>query len=276
MKDYKMLADVKVPNLPPYKMRIYDEGCPYLSEEIKKDGIWERCETNLTCQIVKPNDTVLDIGANIGYYTLLTSKLVGSEGQVIAFEPESLNFEILEWNINKFGHENTICINAGVSNYTGETRLHLTPYNPGGHHLHEPANYLETQIVQITSIDEFLKDKSKKVDFIKIDAQGAEQGILDGMKNTLAINCGNLKVIIEFAPRGSDSSIGGLDLALETIRSSFKKFMLISEREMSVSEVTFDDIVKIGKIGLESEKNVFTNFLCFASNDAYESVKQSL
>ena len=52
--------------------------------------------------------------------------------------------------------------------------------------------------------------------------------------------------------------------------------MFLDEDQMNLSEITFDDIVKLGNYGLESEKDLFTNFLCFASTNAFETVKRSL
>ena len=271
-----MFAEVKVPNLAPYKMRIYEDGCPHLSEQIRRHGIYEQTETGLTCQIVKQGDTFLDIGANIGYYTLLASKLVGASGLVYAFEPEIENFKILKWNIDNFGHKNTICVDTGLSNYTGEANLYLCRDNPGGHHLHEPVEFEETQTIKLTSIDEYLQDRTEKVDYIKIDAQGAEQSILEGMKKTLENNRDSLKVLLEFSPRALNVSAGGLDLALETIKRSFNKFMHIDDKTTNVFEIEFDDIVELGKTGLDSEEDYFANLLCFATSNAFESTKQSL
>lgn len=63
-------------------------------------GIYEPRETNLFKKIVRHGMTVIDLGANIGYYTLIASKLVGESGKVYAFEPEPDNFNILVKNIN--------------------------------------------------------------------------------------------------------------------------------------------------------------------------------
>ena len=70
-----------------------------LSDSIIRDGIWEKEETEFVKSYIKRNWVVLDIGANIGYFTLIFSKLVGKNGKVFAFEPDPDNFEILKRNI---------------------------------------------------------------------------------------------------------------------------------------------------------------------------------
>jgi hypothetical protein len=96
------------------------------------------------------------------------------------------------------------------------------------------------------------------------------------MKKTLENNRDSLKVLLEFAPRALNVSAGGLDLALETIKRSFNKFMHIDDKTTSVFEIKFDDIVELGKTGLDSEEGYFANLLCFATSNAFESTKQSL
>ena len=73
-------------------------------------------------------------------------------------------------------------------------------------------------------------------------------------------------MLLEISPRALDVSAGGLDLALETIKRSFKKFMQIDDNTMTVFEIKFDDLVVLGKTGLDSEEGYFANLLCFASS----------
>ena len=96
------------------------------------------------------------------------------------------------------------------------------------------------------------------------------------MRIALENNRDNLKVLIEFAPRALNASAGGLELALETMHQNFIKYMFLDQERMNLSEIMFDDIIKLGNYGLNSEKGLFTNFLCFASANAFETVKRSL
>lgn len=68
----------------------------------------EEFETEIFKKEIKKGDTVLDLGAHIGYYTLLAAKLVGEKGKVFAFEPEPTNFALLKKNIKINNHQNVI------------------------------------------------------------------------------------------------------------------------------------------------------------------------
>ena len=95
------------------------------------DEIWEASETAAFLAHVRPGMCVFDVGANIGYYTLLAARAVGPSGRVYAFEPEPHNFELLTRNVAENRFTNVRAINAAVSNRVGVVRLHLDDANFG-------------------------------------------------------------------------------------------------------------------------------------------------
>ena len=227
-----MLAEINIPTLTPFQFRVHDDPDIFVSDQILKRGIWEPCEANLFCQLIQPGDTVLDIGANIGYYTSIASRLVGSQGKVYAFEPKRRNFEILEWNATNSDAGNIVCINQAIANYTGETTLYLSPENLGHHSFLGSINFDETHTIAVTSADEYFLENPDKIDFVKIDVEGAEQAVLEGMQNILRTNAERIKVVMEFWPIGLNEAPGGLPHALDTLRGSFDNIMVIRESEM--------------------------------------------
>jgi len=92
----------KIVNVLGHKMYLDDLDTLHLAI----NGIWEPLETNLIKNKIKEGDIVLNIGANIGYYTLLIARLVGSNGKVFAFEPDLNNFKILKKNIEINNYKN--------------------------------------------------------------------------------------------------------------------------------------------------------------------------
>ena len=82
-------------------------------------------------QEVKEGNNVIDIGANIGYFTLLFAKLVGPNGKVFAFEPDPTNFSILKKNIEENNYDNVILSQKAISDKTETTKLFLCKFSNG-------------------------------------------------------------------------------------------------------------------------------------------------
>jgi FkbM family methyltransferase len=270
-----MRATIKIPNLSPYEFRVHDDADIFISDQILKHGIWEPCETELFCRLIKSGNTVLDIGANIGYYSSIASRLVGDAGKIFSFEPEQRNFEALDWNARNSEFDNIVTINQAVADYVGECSLHISPENLGQHSVLDSIEHNAIETVSVTSIDDYFADNLPAINFIKIDVEGGEQKVLEGMKDIMTLNRAHLIVVMEFWPIGLNEAPGGLSKMLETMRSSFDHYMLVREEEMSISEVSFDEIVEIGKTGIVNDPDVLVNFVCFTSRDSFEAAKQS-
>lgn len=141
----------------------------------------EREEIDLMKNTIKPGDVVVDVGANIGFYTLLFSDLVGSKGKVYAFEPEPENFEHLRKLCN--GRNNIKLVNAAVSDKSGSINLYLSSELNVDHYTFKGKEERNVVKVRSVSLDKYF-NKRRKIDFVKIDTQGFEYNVLTGFKRT--------------------------------------------------------------------------------------------
>lgn len=149
-------------------------------------------------QWVRPGMTVVDVGANIGYFTVHFSRLLGEQGVVHAFEPEPLNFSILTENVQINGLTNACLHHAAVGRERGEAQLHMSDFNGGMHRLYESVCCSGPSVsVPVLRIDDVLA--GVKVDLIKIDIEGYEESALRGAENCLRQNA-DLKIISEYCP----------------------------------------------------------------------------
>ena len=155
-------------------------------------------DTVRTCkQLVRPGMTVVDIGAHVGYYTVLFSNLVGSTGQVLAFEPHPVNFEILGKNVKRRGLKNVRLFQKAVLDTDRKTLLYCTPLSMG-HSLSPEKCHRGHLEVEGVCLDTFLKwNGVKRVDFIKMDVEGYEPEVLEGMTNTVG-DMSEMAIILEF------------------------------------------------------------------------------
>ncbi|HKV05092.1 MAG TPA: FkbM family methyltransferase [Candidatus Acidoferrales bacterium] len=163
-------------------------------------GRWEETETRLFVSLLKKGMTVVDIGANLGYYTLMAARLVGPKGIVHAFEPSPENFALLRRSVEANGYKNVVLVPQAVSNHSGTARLRIDRASSGGHSLSAFRGGAESIEVETVSLDDYFADRGEKVDVIKMDAEGAEMAILGGMRELLARNP-ELTLLTEFFPR---------------------------------------------------------------------------
>lgn len=163
-------------------------------------GEFEPAETAIVQKYLKPGDTAIDIGAHIGYYTLLMSRLVSTNGLVVAFEPAPRNLEILRRNVDENAVKNATIHPTAVGSKPGMGRLYLST-NSVDHHLFDAEESRESILVNTTSLDEHFAGTDINIDFIKMDIQGGEAEAIRGM--TGLMEAGRIKTILfEFWPQG--------------------------------------------------------------------------
>jgi FkbM family methyltransferase len=173
-------------------------GDNYLTQWILNDGEYEPTETKLTRSILKEGDVFVDVGANIGWYTVHAGKAVGKTGKVIAFEPEPGNLSLLRKNIEANGLTQAEADGRALSKEPGSFKLFLEKDNLGMHSLvmeHGGQRYIDVETMRF---DDYWNDRGP-IRLVKIDTEGAEGLILEGMAETLKRQK-NMDLIIEFAP----------------------------------------------------------------------------
>ena len=135
-------------------------------------------------------DVVVDAGAHYGFYTLHASRLVGTDGMVLSFEPHPKNYKRFLTNLSSNGIRNVIALNKALGERDKPIRLYISSHserhstsfmlNPSTHYC---GNYVYVESVRLdTAIGEL---GIKRVDLIKIDVEGAELSILKGAKKTI-------------------------------------------------------------------------------------------
>ncbi len=144
-------------------------------------------------QLIEPGQTVYDVGANIGFFTILCSRLVGPQGRVYAFEPIPQNLATLRRNVALNGLTNVVVVEKALSSSTGTAEMFVSPWS-AFHSLNVAGASKQDNhgpeageiVVQTVTLDEFLQDGDVRApDLVKIDVEGAELIVLAGMGETL-------------------------------------------------------------------------------------------
>jgi len=182
---------------------VVDGNKMYLGQDdlrLSINGVYEPLATEWVKKNVKKGDTVVDVGANIGYYTLVLAKLVGEQGRVFAFEPDSTNYKLLRKNIEINNYKNIHTENYAIADYEGHAKLFLSKTQMGMHRIY-PSKYCSEHYLNVKtrSLDSyFIRETKKAISFVKIDVEGSEFKVINGMKDILK-NPG-LKMLLEFVP----------------------------------------------------------------------------
>jgi FkbM family methyltransferase len=173
------------------------------------DGFWEMGLTMHIARTVGPGMTAIDVGGNFGYYTILFGVLVGERGQVVAVEPAPATAAMLRRSValNGFQKFTTVVEAAAGASEAADRLLHVPPREPKNAQLVSSADVVDSaggtvHRVAELRLDVLLADR-RRVDFVKIDAEGAEEGVVAGMLAILRRDRPNL--VLEFnAARARD------------------------------------------------------------------------
>lgn len=167
---------------------------------VANNGIYESFITlAVVLPMIEEGQTVIDVGAEIGYYTVLFAELVGKKGHVYAFEPERRNFELLKKNVKLNEFKNVTAFPKAVADAVGARELFLNPENRGNSSFFASPSIKEHVEVPTIRLDDLCNKLETPIDFVKIDVEGAELLVLRGMRSIL--NQKKAKILIEVVPR---------------------------------------------------------------------------
>jgi FkbM family methyltransferase len=169
--------------------RIGDKNYRIVSDDEylgRVEGVFEPEMSSLFMTLIRPNDIVLDVGANIGCTSILFG---GLAKKVYSFEPSPTTFGYLQKNLSAANLLNVFAFNHGLGSHTSSETLTFSSDNRSGgfvsNKLHLEAGHL-TEVITIVDGDSFLQEKNvDRVDFIKIDVEGFELEVLAGLKSVL-------------------------------------------------------------------------------------------
>ena len=191
---------------------------------------------------IEEGDVVLDLGANIGFWTLFFAQKVGKQGKVFAFEPEPSNVELLKKNVLINNYDNVIIEQKAVSNKTEKLKLFLS-YETTDHRIYDPSG--DRDFVEIDSIrlDDYFTNFPTEINFIKSNIQGADFSAIQGLSEVIK-KSKKIKMAIEYYPellKGFNSDPGEFITYLENL--GFKIFN-IDYINHQIYPITKEEIIK--------------------------------
>lgn len=192
-----------------YKLQVIP-GDLGISSELLMFKTHEPLTTKLLSKELKKDMVCLDVGGNIGYYTLFESNIVGENGKVIAIEPSPPNFQHLKKNLEIQNTENVDAYNFAAGDKDGEINFLVYEESngsftiPDGETTDLPGELIK---VQAKRLDTFLDElKQDHVDFVRMDVEGYESHIIGGMTNTIKKSKPMFQIEVHASIMGKDGT----------------------------------------------------------------------
>jgi len=185
---YKLFSGITTEIIYRKNIRLTIHLDDWIQQQVYFLGDYEKPEIDYISEYLKAGDVFVDIGANIGLFSLNASKVVGDQGKVVAFEAFSSNFKQFKNNISINNFKNIISENKAISNQNSTIEI---LYNEKDHNIGMASAFLKDftsrEIVESTTLDEYASIHNiSKIDLIKIDIEGGEYHAILGMTKILS------------------------------------------------------------------------------------------
>jgi FkbM family methyltransferase len=161
---------------------------PQLAPVLYTLKVWEPSVTRLFFALLRPGDTVVDVGAFVGYYTLLASKLVGGSGKVYSFEPDPRSFELLKANAIANGFQNVFLHRMAAFDNVSERKLFVTRPTWATLFLDQRSQdkvKYEVTVPTVT-LDSVIPTEACPIKLLKVDAESADAYVLRGARTLIS------------------------------------------------------------------------------------------
>ena len=243
------------------KIHVHNDDTGSLST-LSISGVFGPRDTQTVKDNVFSGNIVVDLGANIGYFTCLLAKIVGEGGKVFAFEPDPRNLKLLRRNIQENDYKNVIIADKAVSDVNGSCTLYSSQKKFGANRIFESKKTQTQDFIPIKSeticLDDYFEKQNllKKIDFIKIDVEGSEFRAFNGMKKILELN-NNLKIFTEIAPSLLEDAGSSGKQVLDFLQEhKFINFFISDNRKNTLSKITKNELL------IQLEQLHIINILC--------------
>jgi len=208
-----------------------------------KFSMLEGYESKIVRSIVKEGMVAVDVGANIGYYTLQLAKLVGPSGKVYAFEPDDGNYSLLIKNIKANNYKNIVPIQKAVSDKTGKAKLFFCEEHRGDHRIFDSGDGRKVIGIETVALDDFFSEKDR-IDMIKLDIQGSEYLAFSGMEK-LVRHQKDLTIISEFSPDMLAKCGVSPEEFIKKISDLGFRLQFINEEKKAIETIKGEDLIRM-------------------------------
>lgn len=201
------LVNVDLIGLPRFRMETHGKADIFVSTAIEDWGSWEGSSTAIVLQLLRNAADFIDVGANIGWYTLIAAHALAGRGHVHSFEPDPAHVAKLKANVAVNRLDNVTVNELALSDQSGKATLHLNALNRGDNSLLPLATRRGSATVELGRLDDYSGLSRERPLIIKIDVQGSEIDVLAGARRLLESHPHEIVLLCEISP--SALAVGG-------------------------------------------------------------------
>ncbi len=213
-----------------------------VSKYLLKHGDYDPVLLQIAIKIIPRKARVLDVGGNIGFWSVFLGKVCGCE-KVWAYEPAPQNVALLKQNLALNGLADIVEVSpCALGETKRSSQLFISTENAGDHQLYESAEKRDAIDIKVEAFDE--THPGERVDFIKIDTQGYEPYVLRGLLKTLAHNQ-DVKIITEFWPHGIRGAGSDPEALLKQLSELGFKFWAVVPNSEKIERASIASIMEM-------------------------------
>ena len=246
MTEYTDPVALRIPRLAaPLELFVHGPEDAVVSRSIRENGIWEPFETSLVLALLRPGASFVDVGANIGYFSLLAAAAVGETGRVLAFEPDPDNFRLLMRSAAHNGLQARIHATcAGLAEEDRAGRLYLSRDNLGDHQIFPDSDARPSLPVQLYNGSRYLAHRLQRLDLLKVDTQGAEYAVMAGLLPLLGRLPGEARILIELTPYSLGRAGASGRRLIELLAGLDRPFWIVDHIEHRLVASSADELAR--------------------------------
>lgn len=243
----------------PYSLKIQGVKMRHAQLRFWIDGYHEKGTTDFIFSKLKKGDTFIDVGTHFGYYTAIAASIVEDSGVVYSFEPSPRNFQCLKDTVKANKFDNVICENSAVSNKTEDRFFYISGSGTGIDSLIKSDVHNNKVKVKAVSLDDYFKEISlQNINMVKIDAEGADIEVLEGMKKIIDFNP-DINIIVEFSPKNilQTSDYGPAEF-LDQLNSMSLDYKILENVDIKNKQELVWHATKNGHVNLLCTKSIIS------------------
>jgi FkbM family methyltransferase len=235
---------------------------------VMETGVYEPIETIAVVRMLSNAVDFVDLGANVGWYTLIAGLCLRDRGRVHSFEPDPDNFAKLEKNVARNGLDNVTAIRVAISDQPGNRLLYRSTDNFGDHRLYDSGDVRATVPVEVRTLDSYASNFSRERPVIvKMDTQGSELRILHSMKALLSEHPHEVLILCEFWPQGLVRNHSAPQEMIELLVAAGFHALLINPAQRTLAPVSWKFIAESSANIIAREIDSFFDLILYQKHD---------